>query len=184
MKLEIVKFGPIENSIFDIKDVNIFIGESATGKSIITKLIYISNTFIRFIISKRTKDSSTLSTIQNLKESFRNSYFNIFKDTYKNFNFTFYYTEEKFVRFTHSNKSEYKVEFSDELKREIETAYTNFKKRFENLEKNNIESDSMLPSIYRLLLFQELKKVFTKENYIYIQLEEAFLQCLAKIYFR
>ena len=72
----------------------------------------------------------------------------IFQDTYKNFDFTYYYTDEKFVRFTHSNKSQYKVEFSDELKREIETAYTNFKKRFENLEQNNIESDSMLPSIY------------------------------------
>lgn len=180
MKLEIVKFGPIEDSIFDIKDVNIFIGESATGKSIITKLIYISNTFIRFIISKRTKDSSTLSTIQNLKESFRNSYFNIFKDTYKNFNFTFYYTEEKFVRFTHSNKSQYKVEFSDELKREIETAYTNFKKRFENLEQNNIESDSMLPGIYGLLLFQEIKKVFTKDNYIYIPAGRSFFTMLSK----
>ena len=180
MKLEIVKFGPIENSIFDIKDVNIFIGESATGKSIITKLIYISNTFIRFIISKGTKDSNTLNTIQNLKESFRNSYFNIFKDTYKNFNFTFYYTEEKFVRFTHSNKSQYKVEFSDELKREIETAYTNFKKRFENLEQNNIESDSMLPSIYGLLLFQEIKKVFTKDNYIYIPAGRSFFTMLSK----
>ena len=180
MKLEIVKFGPIEDSIFDIKDVNIFIGESATGKSIITKLIYISNTFIRFIISKGTKDSNTLNTIQNLKESFRNSYFNIFKDTYKNFNFTFYYTEEKFVRFTHSNKSQYKVEFSDELKREIETAYTNFKKKFENLEQNNIESDSMLPSIYGLLLFQEIKKVFTKDNYIYIPAGRSFFTMLSK----
>ena len=180
MKLEIVKFGPIENSIFDIKDVNIFIGESATGKSIITKLIYISNTFIRFIISKGTKDSNTLNTIQNLKESFRNSYFNIFKDTYKNFDFTYYYTDEKFVRFTHSNKSQYKVEFSDELKREIETAYTNFKKRFENLEQNNIESDSMLPSIYGLLLFQEIKKVFTKDNYIYIPAGRSFFTMLSK----
>ena len=52
MKLKIDKFGPISNYTFDIKDVNIFIGESATGKSIITKLIYISNTFVRFIISK------------------------------------------------------------------------------------------------------------------------------------
>ena len=180
MKLEIVKFGPIENSIFDIKDVNIFIGESATGKSIITKLIYISNTFIRFIISKGTKDSNTLNTIQNLKESFRNSYFNIFKDTYKNFDFTYYYTDEKFVRFTHSNKSQYKVEFSDELKREIETAYTNFKKRFENLEQNNIESDSMLPSIYGLILFQEIKKVFTKDNYIYIPARRSFFTMLSK----
>lgn len=180
MKLEIVKFGPIENSIFDIKDVNIFIGESATGKSIITKLIYISNTFIRFIISKGTKDSNTLNTIQNLKESFRNSYFNIFKDTYKNFDFTYYYTDEKFVRFTHSNKSQYKVEFSDELKREIETAYTNFKKKFENLEQNNIESDSMLPSIYGLLLFQEIKKVFTKDNYIYIPAGRSFFTMLSK----
>lgn len=180
MKLEIVKFGPIEDSIFDIKDVNIFIGESATGKSIITKLIYISNTFIRFIISKGTKDSNTLNTIQNLKESFRNSYFNIFKDTYKNFDFTYYYTDEKFVRFTHSNKSQYKVEFSDELKREIETAYTNFKKRFENLEQNNIESDSMLPSIYGLILFQEIKKVFTKDNYIYIPAGRSFFTMLSK----
>ena len=180
MKLEIVKFGPIENSIFDIKDVNIFIGESATGKSIITKLIYISNTFVRFIILKGTKDSNTLNTIQNLKESFRNSYFNIFKDTYKNFDFTYYYTVEKFVRFTHSNKSQYKVEFSDELKREIETAYTNFKKRFENLEQNNIESDSMLPSIYGLLLFQEIKKVFTKDNYIYIPAGRSFFTMLSK----
>ena len=180
MKLEIVKFGPIEDSIFDIKDVNIFIGESATGKSIITKLIYISNTFIRFIISKGTKDSNTLNTIQNLKESFRNSYFNIFKDTYKNFDFTYYYTDEKFVRFTHSNKSQYKVEFSDELKREIETAYTNFKKKFENLEQNNIESDSMLPSIYGLLLFQEIKKVFTKDNYIYIPAGRSFFTMLSK----
>ena len=180
MKLEIVKFGPIEDSIFDIKDVNIFIGESATGKSIITKLIYISNTFIRFIISKGTKDSNTLNTIQNLKESFRNSYFNIFKDTYKNFNFTFYYTDEKFVRFTHSNKSQYKVEFSGELKREIEIAYTNFKKKFENLEQNNIESDSMLPSIYGLLLFQEIKQVFTKDNYIYIPAGRSFFTMLSK----
>ena len=56
MKLEIVKFGPIENSIFDIKDVNIFIGESATGRSIITKLIYISNTFFGFTSPKEIKE--------------------------------------------------------------------------------------------------------------------------------
>ena len=180
MKLEIVKFGPIENSIFDIKDVNIFIGESATGKSIITKLIYISNTFIRFIISKRTKDSSTLSTIQNLKESFRNSYFNIFKDTYKNFNFTFYYTEEKFVRFTHSNKSQYKVEFSDELNNEIEKTYINFQKIFQDFEKNNLDSNPILPSFYGFLLFQELKKVFTKDNYIYIPAGRSFFTMLSK----
>lgn len=181
MKLKIDKFGPISSYTFDIKDVNIFIGESATGKSIITKLIYISNTFVRFIISKEINSNLTNSNIiLNLKKSFEKSYFNIFQDTYKNFNFTYYYTDEKFVRFTHSNKSQYKVEFSDELKREIETAYTNFKKRFENLEKNNIESDSMLPSIYRLLLFQELKKVFTKENYIYIPAGRSFFTMLSK----
>ena len=180
MKLEIVKFGPIENSIFDIKDVNIFIGESATGKSIITKLIYISNTFFGFTSPKEIKELYNSNIILKMKESFEKSYSNIFQDAYKNFDFTFYYTDEKFVRFTHSNKSQYKVEFSDELKREIETAYTNFKKRFENLEKNNIESDSMLPSIYRLLLFQELKKVFTKENYIYIPAGRSFFTMLSK----
>ena len=136
MKLQIEKFGPILNYTFDIKDVNIFIGESATGKSIITKLIYISNTFVRFIISKEINSNLTNSNIiLNLKKSFEKSYFNIFQDTYKNFNFTYYYTDEKFVRFTHSNKSQYKVEFSDELKREIETAYTNFKKDLKILKK-------------------------------------------------
>lgn len=181
MKLEIVKFGPIENSIFDIKDVNIFIGESATGKSIITKLIYISNTFIRFIISKEVNGNLTNSNIiLNLKKSFEKSYSNIFKDTYKNFSFTFYYTDEKFVKFSYNHKSQYKIEFSNELKSEIETAYTNFKKRFENLEQNNIESDSMLPSIYGLLLFQEIKQVFTKENYIYIPAGRSFFTMLSK----
>ena len=180
MKLEIVKFGPIENSIFDIKDVNIFIGESATGKSIITKLIYISNTFFGFTSPNEIKYSYNSNIILKMKESFEKSYSNIFQDAYRDFDFTFYYTDEKFVRFTHSNKSQYKVEFSDELKREIETAYTNFKKRFENLEQNNIESDSMLPSIYGLILFQEIKKVFTKDNYIYIPAGRSFFTMLSK----
>ena len=136
MKLEIVKFGPIEDSIFDIKDVNIFIGESATGKSIITKLIYISNTFVRFIISKEVNSNLTNSNIiLNLKKSFEKSYSNIFQDTYKNFDFTYYYTDEKFVRFTHSSKSQYKVKFSDELNNEIEKTYINFQKIFQDFEK-------------------------------------------------
>ena len=181
MKLEIVKFGPIEDSIFDIKDVNIFIGESATGKSIITKLIYISNTFVRFIISKEVNSNLTNSNIiLNLKKSFEKSYSNIFQDTYKNFDFTYYYTDEKFVRFTHSSKSQYKVKFSDELNNEIEKTYINFQKIFQDFEKNNLDSNPILPSFYGFLLFQELKKVFTKENYIYIPAGRSFFTMLSK----
>lgn len=180
MKLEIVKFGPIENSIFDIKDVNIFIGESATGKSIITKLIYISNTFFGFTSQKEIKYSYNSNIILKMKESFEKSYSNIFQDAYKNFNFTFYYTEEKFVRFTHSNKSQYKVEFSEELKKEIEKTYINFQKIFKDIEKNNINPDNISNIIYRLLLSQEIKQVFTKDNYIYIPAGRSFFTMLSK----
>lgn len=181
MKLQIEKFGPILNYTFDIKDVNIFIGESATGKSIITKLIYISNTFVRFIISKEINSNLTNSNIiLNLKKSFEKSYYNIFKDTYKFFDFTFYYTDEKFVRFSHSAKSQYKVEFSEELKKEIETTYTNFQKIFQDFEKDNLDTNAILPSFYGFLLFQELKKVFTKDNYIYIPAGRSFFTMLSK----
>lgn len=180
MKLEIVKFGPIENSIFDIKDVNIFIGESATGKSIITKLIYISNTFFRFTSPKEIKELYNSNIILKMKESFEKSYSNIFQDTYKNFNFTFYYTDEKFVRFTHSNKSQYKVEFSEELKKDIENTYINFQKRVKDIEKININADPIPNIIYRLLLSQEIKQVFTKENYIYIPAGRSFFTMLSK----
>lgn len=180
MKLEIVKFGPIENSIFDIKDVNIFIGESATGKSIITKLIYISNTFFGFTSPKEIKELYNSNIILKMKKSFEKSYSNIFQDTYKNFDFTYYYTDEKFVRFSHSNKSQYKVEFSEELKKDIENTYINFQKRVKDIEKININADPIPNIIYRLLLSQELKKVFTKENYIYIPAGRSFFTMLSK----
>ena len=38
----------------------------------------------------------------------------------------------------------------------------------------------MLPSIYGLLLFQEIKKVFTKDNYIYIPAGRSFFTMLSK----
>ena len=180
MKLEIVKFGPIENSIFDIKDVNIFIGESATGKSIITKLIYISNTFFGFTSPKEIKYSYNSNIILKMKESFEKSYSNIFQDAYRDFDFTFYYTDEKFIRFTHSNKSQNKVEFSEELKKEIEKTYINFQKIFKDIEKNNINPDNISNIIYRLLLSQEIKQVFTKDNYIYIPAGRSFFTMLSK----
>ncbi len=180
MKLKIDKFGPISNYTFDIKDVNIFIGESATGKSIITKLIYISNTFFGFTSPKEIKYSYNSNIILKMKESFEKSYFNIFQDAYRDFDFTFYYTDEKFIRFTHSNKSQNKVEFSEELKKEIEKTYINFQKIFKDIEKNNINPDNISNIIYRLLLSQEIKKVFTKDNYIYIPAGRSFFTMLSK----
>jgi predicted ATPase len=111
MKLKIDNFGPISNYTFEINDINLLIGESATGKSIVTKLIYICNTFTRFISYKECDKNLLLSKFQlKLEESFKNSYSDIFQDAYNNFDFTFFYTGEKYINFSHNDKKGYKVD--------------------------------------------------------------------------
>ena len=135
MKLKIDKFGPIENAIFDIRDLNVFIGESGTGKSIIAKLIYISNTFFRFLNTKEYDQNLATPILQaNLQKAFMHSYFNIFKDSYTDFNLTYFYDDEKYIIFSHDTKKEFEVEFSTKLNKEIEFFYINYKSRFDLLE--------------------------------------------------
>lgn len=180
MKLKIDNFGPISNYTFEINDINLLIGESATGKSIVTKLIYICNTFTRFISYKECDKDLLLSKFQlKLEESFKNSYSDIFQDAYNNFDFTFFYTGEKYISFSHNDKKGYKVEFSDLLKQEIKEIYTNFQKRFKELEKNNKE-EQIFPNFYAFILLQEIKKIFTKENYIYIPAGRSFFTLLSR----
>lgn len=180
MKLKIDKFGPISNYTFDINDINLFIGESATGKSIVTKLIYICNTFIRFVNSKECDKDLLVSKFQlKVEQSFENSYSNIFQDAYHDFDFTFYYTDEKYIHFYHNYESGYKIKFSNTLKTEIKEIYTDFQKKFKEFEKNTKE-ELTYPTIYTYILLQEIRKIFTRENYIYIPAGRSSFTLLSK----
>ena len=179
MKLKIDKFGPIENAIFDIRDLNVFIGESGTGKSIIAKLIYISNTFFRFLNTKEYDQNLATPILQaNLQKAFMHSYFNIFKDSYTDFNLTYFYDDEKYIIFSHDTKKEFEVEFSTKLNKEIEFFYINYKSRFDLLEEK-LQEDEMTLNIYGLILKQEIKKIFAKENYVYIPAGRSFFTMMS-----
>lgn len=55
-RIEIYNFGPIKEACFDIKKLNIIIGEQASGKSIISKLIYFFKNIAKYVSNYYLKE--------------------------------------------------------------------------------------------------------------------------------
>ncbi len=126
MKLIIKNFGPIDNADIEIKNVNIFIGKSATGKSLIGKLIYL---FLSFY-----KDKYKIRDITDMLHRLLVNYTFIFGKNYFNFEVIFYYTKDKYISVTSNEVNSWNAEISSELIESVLDFYEKNEKLSRNYE--------------------------------------------------
>lgn len=179
MKLEVKKFGPIANSSFDIKKLNLFIGESATGKSIVVKLIYLCNTFAeRFALSETTQkltlDDFKAALVYALADSFED----VFGAGYQDFEFTYFYSDNEFLEVI-SDEKEFQAIFSPQLDSAFDKFFASW---HADIQEHAAQSDATdIPSIiYRHQLRQQIKYIFSKESYVYIPAGRGFFTLLSE----
>lgn len=152
-KIVIKNFGAIKEAEIDIPKTLVLIGEQASGKSTIAKLIYFfqdinDDIFETFISSKQTL---------NLVELITDKFYNFFGNDFQNSLFELkYYTnieKNKFIKISNINK-EPKVEISEKF---IEQGYLNIfnfsKKRIkeinDKLELTNDSNESFALELYK-----------------------------------
>lgn len=106
-KIIIENFGPVSYFEAEVKDVMIFIGPQASGKSTIAKLIFFFKSVKNFLIDfiNNVIKQSDLPTTNNLIEEFKKNLSRnlsiIWWDIDKNppFKIKYYYSDNKFIEF-------------------------------------------------------------------------------------
>ena len=115
-RLEITNFGPIESASIEIRPTLILIGQQASGKSTIAKLIYYFQTlpsdfFSRFYQSNEGKVDTTRDLIIPIREKF----YDFFGSTFHlpDFEITYYYEDNRFLTLSLTTKKKINARFSD-----------------------------------------------------------------------
>lgn len=113
--IEIKNFGPVKNAKIDIKRLLVLIGEQASGKSTIAKLIYFFKSlsddfFTEFYQSERENMNMTMDLIIPIREKF----YDFFGSTFhlSDFEVTFYYSEDKWLKLSLNQYKKLYPEFS------------------------------------------------------------------------
>jgi len=97
-KIIIKNFGAIEYAEIEIKKVLVLIGEQASGKSTIAKLIYFFKSLKDYLLSKdQLKTSDSLDIFSNFVFLIQERFYDFFGSTLHipNFEITYYYSLEK-----------------------------------------------------------------------------------------
>ena len=153
-KIIVKKFGPIEFAEIEINDFVVLIGEQASGKSTIAKLIYFFQTLKEDIIfevsestERNTPDAAARAVIKKLQDKFA-LYFGSARYYDNEYNIKFYFTDERFIELSRTPLSinfEPKQFFND-----IVNAFLQFKTTRES---QNINSGTKL-----LYLIENLRR--------------------------
>lgn len=149
-KIEIHNFGPIQYFTMELKQMNIFIGSQASGKSTIAKSIFfckaIKDDFIDYVYQIENREQNT-KLIRNMNKNLRNKFMSFFGTTKHmgTFKIKYYISKEKHIFIENSQEGYIQVKFSETILNEInkiqkiidkylDSTKTNY---FNNLELNN-----------------------------------------------
>jgi len=116
-RIEIQNFNGIENASIDIKNFLVLIGEQASGKSTIAKLIYFFKEIPDDFFEKLyASENPQYDKLEDITKPLRQKFYNYFGSTlYRpNFEITYYYNVEqgKFLKLTLGQSKELLAEFS------------------------------------------------------------------------
>jgi predicted ATPase len=163
-KIIINNFGAVKNAEIDIKKVLILIGEQASGKSTIAKLIYFFRSLRDDLIVQIVNDISKESFNAEIDflEPLCDAFYNLFGSTYHlpNFEITFYYSveEDKYIRLTLDKDKKLNPKLSvNFFKNELKNELGNVRKSLKLIEKE----ENKVQKIFNEVLKSDLqKKVF------------------------
>ncbi|MBD2691411.1 AAA family ATPase [Anabaena catenula] len=145
-KIIIKNFGAIQNAEIEVKKILVLIGEQASGKSTIAKLIYFFKTLKDDLFSQIYQDTQKdyFDTPSDLIFPIRDKFYNFFGSTFHlpDFEITFYYSveQDKYLTLTLNENKRLNSRFSDNLLNEnFKSSATQIKKLFQqNINPNNI----------------------------------------------
>ena len=143
-KISIKNLGPLKNiENFEVKKINILIGESASGKSVLAKAIYLFNhlDFLEALFFQEIEDIP----LKNYFDSY-------FSDKYKGYSITYFYTENYNVTII-KEEINFEVTYSKDLKKLLKET----KKEIEGV-RNAREFKRAYEKILEVLNNEEIKK--------------------------
>jgi predicted ATP-dependent endonuclease of OLD family len=145
-KITIRNFGAIEYAEIEVKKILVLIGEQASGKSTIAKLIYFFKSLRDDLFSQIYKDTHKdyFDTPSDLIFPIRDKFYDFFGSTFHlpDFEITFYYSveQDKYLTLTLNENKRLNSRFSENLLNEdFKASATQIKKLFQqNISTNNI----------------------------------------------
>ena len=114
-KIIIENFGPIQYAEIEVKKILVLIGEQASGKSTIAKLIYFFKTIQEDLFSQiyRDKQNQSLDINSDILPPIQQKFYNFFGPTNNlpDFEITFYYSfnENKFLKLSNDENKKMKI---------------------------------------------------------------------------
>jgi len=114
-KIIIKNFGPIKYAEIEVKKILVLIGEQASGKSTIAKLIYFFKTIQEDLFSQiyRDKQNQSLDINSDILSPIQQKFYNFFGPTNNlpDFEITFYYSfnENKFLKLSNDENKKMKI---------------------------------------------------------------------------
>ena len=137
-RIIINNFGPIKNAEITLRPLIILIGEQASGKSTLAKLIYFFKTLGEgFLTSYLDSESIYIDWQNHILNPIRDKFNELFGQQLDNFKITFWYDEERSIALSLNDRKRLKVEvsrnlFSPEIKAELKFhkgAFIQYRKR-------------------------------------------------------
>ena len=161
-KIRIENFGPITKAEIEIEKMVIFIGEQASGKSTISKLIYffksLKEDYLSLIIDNlEIEEDIRISFLNTIKKKFYN-YFGSTKHL-PSFNIKYFYTPQKTIELTLNPKKYLNIEFEPDFYKEIWRRVVQLKKNIKNPSTSKNNYDSIAIRKYNFRNIQKIKKV-------------------------
>jgi len=117
-RLEVTNFGPVRNVSIEIRPLLVLIGQQASGKSTIAKLIYFFQSLSSEFFSRYYQSSSEkVDLVRDLKLPIRAKFYDFFGSTFHlpDFKIVYHYSEGRFLTLSLSNEKKINAEFSDDF---------------------------------------------------------------------
>lgn len=117
-RLDVTNFGPVRNVSMEIRPLLVLIGQQASGKSTIAKLIYFFQSLSSEFFSRYYQSSSEkVDLVRDLKLPIRAKFYDFFGSTFHlpDFKIVYHYSEGRFLTLSLSNEKKINAEFSDDF---------------------------------------------------------------------
>jgi energy-coupling factor transporter ATP-binding protein EcfA2 len=122
-KLKIRDFGPVRNISTDIRDINLFVGPQASGKSAIAKMVYFFLSLKKDVLTYLNTESNR--TIPDFERVLRQKFAGYWgtATVERTFSIKFEYTRKKFIELTPQSNGYIGVKHSEEFKKEMSAIF-------------------------------------------------------------
>jgi len=123
-KIIVKNFSVIKDIELEINNINIIIGEQATGKSVLAKLIH----FLRTISGDISSGIMNNQNYSQINEKILTVFSNLFPSYFwkeNTFNIKYYFSEDKFI-YIYNSKNKIHIVFSENIEQKIKTLIKEF----------------------------------------------------------